>query len=219
VSDSLSLEQLGGEIRQEAVEYRDVPFKLRAGGESHWYVDLRTVVVSRISPHIARHMLELTTEVDYDVVAGIGVGGRNLAIGMMFRSQYLPEPTNLRGIWGNDSTHEPPVDIDVTDRRAEPDRRIDPKNGYGFSPSRVAGDTVLAVDDTFTTGDSIVTLVNMLREARAEVSAAAVVVDRSRGRIVEVATTLGLTIHRLFEFDEASGLLVPALGHFAPAAA
>jgi orotate phosphoribosyltransferase len=55
----------------------------------------------------------------------------------------------------------------------------------------------------------------MLREGNAIVDEVAVVVDRN-GRAQDIAGRLGVTIHRLFEFSEASGVLTPALGSFAP---
>ena len=51
----------------------------------------------------------------------------------------------------------------------------------------VAGRQVLAVEDTSTTGGSVLTAVEALREAGAEVVAVAVIVDRGAGPAVEAA--------------------------------
>lgn len=92
------------------------------------------------------------------------------------------------------------------------ERGFDPKNGYGFTRREVAGERVLAVDGTFTTGDSMATLIGMLRGKNGEVEDAAVIVDRSGGRSAGVARGLGVTLHVLFDFDEATHLLVPRYG-------
>jgi orotate phosphoribosyltransferase len=51
----------------------------------------------------------------------------------------------------------------------------------------VAGRRVLAVEDTSTTGGSVMTAVEALREAQAEVVAVAVIVDRGAGALIQEA--------------------------------
>ena len=51
----------------------------------------------------------------------------------------------------------------------------------------VTGRRVLAVEDTSTTGGSVLTAVEALREAGAEVAGCAVIVDRGAGAAVEAA--------------------------------
>jgi orotate phosphoribosyltransferase len=51
----------------------------------------------------------------------------------------------------------------------------------------VAGRPVIAVEDTSTTGGSVLTAVQALREAGAEVTAVAVMVDRGAGEAVRAA--------------------------------
>jgi orotate phosphoribosyltransferase len=56
----------------------------------------------------------------------------------------------------------------------------------------VAGRRVVAVDDTSTTGGSVLTAVDALREAGAEVVAVAVIVDRDTGARERVETQVGV---------------------------
>ena len=63
----------------------------------------------------------------------------------------------------------------------------------------VAGRRVLAVEDTSTTGRSILTAVDALREAGAEVVGAAVIVDRGAGDAVRAA---GLDFRAAFTLTE-----------------
>jgi len=66
----------------------------------------------------------------------------------------------------------------------------------------VAGRRVLAVDDTSTTGGSVLTAVSVLREAGAEVVAVAVIVDRDTGARRNVEETTGLPYRFAIGKDE-----------------
>jgi orotate phosphoribosyltransferase len=61
----------------------------------------------------------------------------------------------------------------------------------------VAGRRVLAVEDTSTTGSSVLTAVDALREAGAEVAGVAVVVDRGAGDAVRAAGLAYLAVYDL----------------------
>jgi orotate phosphoribosyltransferase len=65
----------------------------------------------------------------------------------------------------------------------------------------VAGRRVLAVDDTSTTGGSVLTAVEALREAGAEVVGVAVIVDRDTGARASVAET-GLDYRWAFDAQD-----------------
>jgi len=63
----------------------------------------------------------------------------------------------------------------------------------------VTGRRVLAVEDTSTTGASVLTAVEALREAGAEVVGVAVIVDRGARAAVEAA---GLPYRAAYELDD-----------------
>jgi orotate phosphoribosyltransferase len=63
----------------------------------------------------------------------------------------------------------------------------------------VAGRRVLAVEDTSTTGASVLTAVEALREVGAEVVGVAVIVDRGAGDAVRAA---GLEYRAAYSLDE-----------------
>jgi orotate phosphoribosyltransferase len=65
----------------------------------------------------------------------------------------------------------------------------------------VKGRRVLAVEDTSTTGGSVLTAVEALREAGAEVVAVAVIVDRATGAQEKVESE-GLAYRSVFGLEE-----------------
>lgn len=119
------------------------------------------------------------------MVAGMGIAGSALVSGIL-----LHDPT-IEAVWGND--------------RQDSQERY----GYGLHGADVAGKLVWVVDDTATTGDSLVTLINMVREQGGIVQAAAVLTDRSAGKAQEVLGSIGVEFQALLIFDEQSGQMKP----------
>ena len=110
--------------------------------------------------------------VEYDAVGGLTLGADPVAAAMLHAS----------------TTTGAPVDSFVVRKEGKAhglQRRIEGPD--------VAGRRVLAVEDTSTTGGSVLTAVEALREAGAEVVAVAVIVDRGARAHVEAR---GLTLLR-----------------------
>ncbi|MFL6114599.1 MAG: orotate phosphoribosyltransferase [Catenulispora sp.] len=137
---------------------------LSSGQEADYYVDLRRVTLHRAAaPLVGRVLRDLTADWDYDAVGGLTLGADPLATAMLHASGGQ-------------------VDAFVVRKAGKAhglQRRIEGPD--------VAGRRVLAVEDTSTTGRSVLDAVDALREARAEVVGVAVVVDRGAGEAVEAA--------------------------------
>src|SRR3954466_11931422 len=134
---------------------------LSSGKEADYYVDLRRITLAaQAAPLVGRVMLDLTSDWDYDAVGGLTLGADPVATSMMHAAAAAGRE----------------VDSFVV-RKAEKQhglqRRIEGPEGEGRR--------VLAVEDTSTTGGSVLTAVQALREAGAEVVGVAVIVDRSTG--------------------------------------
>jgi orotate phosphoribosyltransferase len=152
-------------IRTDAVVHGD--FVLSSGQRASWYVDLRRVLLAgKYAPLAGRVLLEATSDLSFDAVGGLTMGADPVAAAMM---------------------HAAAADGRILDgfvvRKGEKahglQRRIEGPD--------VAGRRVLAVEDTSTTGNSVLTAVAALREAGAEVSGVAVLVDRgARDHITEL---------------------------------
>jgi orotate phosphoribosyltransferase len=140
---------------------------LSSGREADWYVDLRRVTLDgRAAPLVGRAMLAATADLEYDAVGGLTLGADPVATAMLHAAAAAGRPLDAFVVRKEGKAHG-------LQRRIEgPD---------------VAGRRVLAVEDTSTTGGSVLTAVEALREARAEVVAVAVVVERGAADAVAAA--------------------------------
>lgn len=152
-------EDLLEQIKNKAVVHGRVT--LSSGKEADYYVDLRRVSLDAVAaPMIGRVMLDLTQDLEYDAVGGLTLGADPVAGAMMHAAAAQGRVLDAFVVRKAEKTHG-------LQRRIEgPD---------------VTGRRVLAVEDTSTTGGSVLDAVQALREAGAEVVAVAVIVDRATG--------------------------------------
>jgi orotate phosphoribosyltransferase len=153
------------QIKQKAVVHGKVI--LSSGKEADYYVDLRRVTLDAVAaPLVGLAMLEATKEFDYEAVGGLTLGADPVATAMMHEAKKQGRILNSFVVRKEGKAHG-------LQRRIEgPD---------------VKGKRVLAVEDTSTTGGSVLTAVEALNEAGAIVVGVAVVVDRGAGKKVEDA--------------------------------
>ena len=139
-------------------------FVLSSGQRADWYIDLRRVLLRGASAALAgRVMLAVTADLDYDAVGGLTLGADPVATAMMHAASVAGRNLDAFVVRKSEKAHG-------LQRRIEgPD---------------VAGRRVLAVEDTSTTGASVLTAVDALREAGAEVAGVAVLVDRGARAVV-----------------------------------
>jgi orotate phosphoribosyltransferase len=152
---------------------------LSSGQHADWYIDLRRVLLDgHAAPIAGRVMLHLTAGLSYDAVGGMTLGADPVAAAMLHAAAASGRKLDAFVVRKTEKAHG-------LQRRIEgPD---------------VAGRRVLAVEDTSTTGGSVLTAVDALQEAGAEVVGVAVVVDRgARSRVAR----RGLTYLAAFELDD-----------------
>jgi len=156
-------------LRQQIVDKAVVHGKviLSSGREADYYVDLRRVTLdAEAAPLIGRVMLDLTSDWDYDAAGGLTLGADPVGTAMLHAAAARGERMDAFVVRKEGKAHG-------LQRRIEgPD---------------VAGRRVLAVEDTSTTGSSVMAAVEALREAGAEVVGVAVIVDRGAGDAVREA--------------------------------
>ena len=164
-------------IRELAVVHR--PVTLSSGQQASWYIDLRRVLLDgRAAPVAGRVMLDETADLSYDAVGGLTLGADPVATAMMHAAAARGRKLDA-------------FVVRKTEKEHGLQRRIEGPD--------VAGRRVLAVEDTSTTGNSVLAAVDALREAGAEVVGVAVVVERgARERIAE----RGLTYLPAFELSD-----------------
>ena len=134
---------------------------LSSGRQADYYVDLRRITLdAQAAPLVGRVMLDLTDDWDYDAVGGLTLGADPVATSMLHAAATQGRELDAFVVRKEEKTHG-------LQRRIEgPD---------------IEGRRVLAVEDTSTTGGSVLTAVDALRAAGAEVVGVAVIVDRSTG--------------------------------------
>ncbi len=170
--------RLAALVRQLAVVHGQVT--LSSGVQTDYYVDLRRVTLHHeAAPLIGRLVRELTSDWSYQAVGGLTLGADPVAAAVL----HAPGP---------------PVDAFVVRKSTKQhglQRRIEGPD--------VAARPVLAVDDTSTTGASVLTAVAALRAAGADVVGVATVVDRDTGAR-EAIEAAGLPYRAVLSMSELS---------------
>ena len=158
-------DQLREEIIKKAVVHGKVI--LSSGKEADYYVDLRRVTLDHVAaPLIGEVMLELTKDLKYDAVGGLTLGADPVATAMMHTAAKQGKALDSFVVRKAEKAHG-------LQRRIEgPD---------------VKGKRVLAVEDTSTTGGSVLTAVEALNEAGAIVVGVAVIVERGAAPKIQEA--------------------------------
>ncbi len=160
-------DQLIEHVRQLAVIRGRVT--LASGREADYYIDLRRVTLDgAAAPLVGSVMRELVADWEFEAVGGLTLGADPVAVAMLHDA----------------ARHGGRLDAFVVRKEAKAhglQRRIE--------GSQVAGRRVLVVEDTSTTGGSVMTAVEAVREAGGEVVGVAVIVDRDTGarQVIEAA--------------------------------
>lgn len=140
---------------------------LSSGKEADYYVDLRRITLDHVAaPLVGEVMLELTKDLQFDAVGGLTLGADPVATAMMHVAARNGRALDSFVVRKEGKAHG-------LQRRIEgPD---------------VKGKRVLAVEDTSTTGGSVLTAVEALKEAGAIVVGVAVIVERGAKDAIEAA--------------------------------
>ena len=157
-----SRDKLKEEILNKAVVHGKVI--LSSGKEADYYVDLRRVTLDAVAaPLVGEVMLDLTKGWDFDAVGGLTLGADPVATSMMHVAASKGRKLDSFVVRKAEKAHG-------LQRRIEgPD---------------VKGRRVLAVEDTSTTGGSVMTAVEALKEAGAIVVGVAVIVERGAAPLI-----------------------------------
>lgn len=134
---------------------------LSSGAEADYYVDLRRATLHHAAaPLIGRLLRQLTADWDYVAAGGLTLGADPVACAMMHAAAAAGEVLDAFVVRKSAKQHGMQRQIEGIE---------------------VAGQPVLAVEDTSTTGGSVLTAVEALTAAGARVVGVATVVDRDTG--------------------------------------
>ena len=161
-------QQLIDYITADAVFHGD--FTLTSGQKATYYVDLRKVSLDhRVAPLIGQVMIDLIADVpDVSAVGGMTMGADPVAAAILHQGA-------ARGLA-----------YDAFVVRKEPK---DHGRGKQVEGPDLAGQRVIVLEDTSTTGGSPLAAIEALKKVGAEIVAVAVVVDRGTGarEVIEAA--------------------------------
>lgn len=140
---------------------------LSSGQTADSYIDLRRITLHHAgAPLVGRVMRELTRDWEYEAVGGLTLGADPVATAMIHAAAAAGEALDGFVVRKAGKQHG------LARRIEGPD---------------VTGRRVLAVEDTSTTGNSVLSAVEALQEAGARVMGVAVVVDRGASEAVKSA--------------------------------
>jgi len=183
MTDTAARDRLLQLIRDLAVVRGKVT--LSSGAEADYYVDLRRITLHHeASPLVGTVMLDVLREAGLvpgiEAVGGLTLGADPVATAVMHAGAAAGLGIDAFVVRKEQKAHG-------LQRRIEgPD---------------VTGRRVVAVEDTSTTGGSVLTAVEALREAGAEIDAVAVIVHRSEASR-EAVESAGLRYLYAYELDE-----------------
>jgi orotate phosphoribosyltransferase len=152
---------------------------LASGREADYYVDLRRITLSAAAaPLVGRVLLELTKDWQYDAVGGMTLGADPIATAMLHAAAATGRTLDAFVVRKEGKSHG-------LQRRIEgPD---------------VAGRRVLAVEDTSTTGGTVLDAVSALREAGADVVGIVTIVERGAAPTIE---SIGLPYRYAYDLTD-----------------
>ncbi|WP_166347541.1 orotate phosphoribosyltransferase [Phytoactinopolyspora limicola] len=134
---------------------------LSSGQEAEYYVDMRRVTLDGVaSPLVGDVMLDVVADLDITAVGGLTMGADPVATAMLHAAHRRGRSLDAFVVRKGEKQHGLRRQVEGPD---------------------IAGRRVLAVEDTSTTGGSVLTAVDAIRAAGAEVAAVAVIVDRDTG--------------------------------------
>lgn len=134
---------------------------LASGREADYYVDLRRVTLDGVAaPLVGRVMRDLVADWSFEAAGGLTLGADPVAVAMLHAAASEGERLDAFVVRKESKAHGLQRRIEGTD---------------------VAGRRVLVVEDTSTTGGSVLTAVEAVREAGGDIVGVAVIVDRDTG--------------------------------------
>ncbi len=134
---------------------------LASGKEADYYVDLRRVTLDGVAaPLVGAVMADLVADWDFEAAGGLTLGADPVAVAMLHQAAHSGGRLDAFVVRKEAKAHGMQRQIEGT---------------------QVAGRRVLVVEDTSTTGGSVMTAVDAVREAGGEVVGVAVIVDRDTG--------------------------------------
>nr|NLI48917.1 orotate phosphoribosyltransferase [Propionibacterium sp.] len=134
---------------------------LASGKEADYYIDLRRVTLDGVAaPLVGRVMRDLCADWSFEAAGGLTLGADPVAVAMLHAAAAAGQRLDAFVVRKSAKAHGMQRQIEGTE---------------------VSGRKVLIVEDTSTTGGSVMTAVDAVRAAGGDIVGVAVIVDRDTG--------------------------------------
>lgn len=154
---------------------------LASGKEADYYVDLRRVTLDGVAaPLVGRVMRELVADWEFEAAGGLTLGADPVAVAMLHAAAAAGERLDAFVVRKASKAHGLQRTIEGTE---------------------VAGRRVLVVEDTSTTGGSVMQAVQEVRAASGIIVGVATIVDRDTG-VRELIESEGLAYRYAFSLSD-----------------
>lgn len=154
---------------------------LASGKEADYYVDLRRVTLDGVAaPLVGRVMRELVADWEFEAAGGLTLGADPVAVAMLHAAAAAGERLDAFVVRKASKAHGLQRTIEGTE---------------------VAGRRVLVVEDTSTTGGSVMQAVQEVRAASGIIGGVATIVDRDTG-VRELIESEGLAYRYAFSLSD-----------------
>ena len=188
-------------IKYNIVGFFDEPLKLKSGRKSYWYVNWRNVAQDvYLMDQLTNYLLSFVSYLNLNLTCFYGVPEGATKLGIITQLKWAKLQENFL-----------PYNYRLPMGRGKPKEHGDPKDKYFLG---MPSGNVVILEDTTTTGESLIDCIKSLNKIDVNVIAAIVLTDRNEFRddkrtVEEVIADLGIKYYAMSNATEILPKLNP----------
>ena len=188
-------------IKYNIVGFFDEPLKLKSGRKSYWYVNWRNVAQDvYLMDQLTNYLLSFVSYLNLNLTCFYGVPEGATKLGIITQLKWAKLQENFL-----------PYNYILPMGRGKPKEHGDPKDKYFLG---MPSGNVVILEDTTTTGESLIDCIKSLNKIDVNVIAAIVLTDRNEFRddkrtVEEVIADLGIKYYAMSNATEILPKLTP----------
>ena len=188
-------------IKYNVVGFFDEPLKLKSGRKSYWYVNWRNVAQDvYLMDQLTNYLLSFVSYLNLNLTCFYGVPEGATKLGIITQLKWAKLQENFL-----------PYNYILPMGRGKPKEHGDPKDKYFLG---MPSGNVVILEDTTTTGESLIDCIKSLNKIDVNVIAAIVLTDRNEFRddkrtVEEVIADLGIKYYAMSNATEILPKLNP----------
>ena len=188
-------------IKYNVVGFFDEPLKLKSGRKSYWYVNWRNVAQDvYLMDQLTNYLLSFVSYLNLNLTCFYGVPEGATKLGIITQLKWAKLQENFL-----------PYNYILPMGRGKPKEHGDPKDKYFLG---IPSGNVVILEDTTTTGESLIDCIKSLNKIDVNVIAAIVLTDRNEFRddkrtVEEVIADLGIKYYAMSHATEILPKLNP----------